>query len=79
MPNKTGNEQHLRNIVSFRVSDQELDMLERLRGDRSTKLSTVLRQLLKLVIGNQPSSARRRVAEVSRSLEGASLSDASGC
>ncbi|MGB4600088.1 MAG: hypothetical protein WBI04_08985 [Trichlorobacter sp.] len=51
MPNKTGNEQHLRNIVSFRVSDQELHMLERLRGDRSTRLSTVLRELLKLVIG----------------------------
>ncbi len=79
MPNKTGSEQHLRNIVSFRVSDQELHMLERLRGDRSTRLSTVLRELLKLVIGNQPSSTRRRVAEVSRSLEGEALSDASGC
>ena len=63
MPNKNKNNKsalHLRNIISFRVSDQELDLLEQLRGDRSTKLSTVLRQLLKLVIDNQPAPSRRR-------------------
>lgn len=64
MPNKNKSKskaaQHLRNIISFRVSDQELDLLERLRGDRNTKLSTVLRQLLKLVIDNQPEPARQR-------------------
>ena len=48
-------------------------MLERLRGDRSTRLSTVLRQLLKLVIGNQPASTRRRVTHDSRGLKSAAL------
>lgn len=56
---KTKSAQHLRNIISFRVSDQELDMLKQLQGDRTTKLSTVLRQLLKLVIDNQPAPAQR--------------------
>lgn len=69
--NKTKSAQHLRNIVSFRVSDQELDLLERLRGDRSTKLSTVLRQLLKLMIGDQPTTTRRRTATGTRGLKGA--------
>ncbi|MGE3259196.1 MAG: hypothetical protein AB7J94_06080 [Geobacter sp.] len=71
MPNKdkTKSAQHLRNIISFRVSDQELDLLERLRGDRSTKLSTVLRQLLKLVIDNQPAPSRRRSHSAERSLK----------
>jgi len=68
---KTKSAQHLRNIISFRVSDQELDLLERLRGDRSTKLSTVLRQLLKLVIGDQPTVRRRRTAAENPSLKGA--------
>lgn len=68
MPNKPGTEHHLRNIISFRVSDQELHMLERLRGDRRTKLSAVLRDLLKLVIGDQPADVRRRVATGSRGL-----------
>jgi len=67
--NKTKSAQHLRNIISFRVSDQELDLLERLRGDRSTKLSSVLRQLLKLVIDNQPTAARRRAYSANSSLK----------
>jgi hypothetical protein len=67
--NKTKSAQHLRNIISFRVSDQELDLLERLRDDRSTKLSTVLRQLLKLVIDNQPKPARRRAYGANNSLK----------
>lgn len=58
---KTKSAQHLRNIISFRVSDQELDMLKQLQGDRTTKLSTVLRQLLKLVIDNQPAPTQRAV------------------
>jgi hypothetical protein len=71
MPNKNKNKtaQHLRNIISFRVSDRELDLLEQLRGDRSTKLSTVLRQLLKLVIDNQLAPTRRRRYSASRSLK----------
>jgi len=72
MPNKNKNNkaaQHLRNIISFRVSDQELNLLEQLRGDRSTKLSTVLRQLLRLVIDNQPAPTRRRSYNAASSLK----------
>jgi len=72
MPNKNKNNKsalHLRNIISFRVSDQELNLLEQLRGDRNTKLSSVLRQLLKLVIDSQPAPTRRRTYSAERSLK----------
>lgn len=47
MPNRVSTEKQLKNIISFRVSDQELQVLERLRGKRTTRLSSVLRQLVK--------------------------------
>ena len=47
MPNRVSTEKQLKNIISFRVSDQELQILERMRGKRTTKLSSVLRQLVK--------------------------------
>lgn len=49
MPIKVREEQQLRHIVSFRVSDQELEMLKRLGGTSTARLSDVLRQLVKQV------------------------------
>lgn len=70
MPNKTRTAHHLNNIISFRVNDEELDLLERLRGDSNTRLSCVLRDLLKKVLSDQPSTGRRRNSLGSQSLTG---------
>lgn len=70
MPYRSQKEHHLNNIISFRVNDEELDLLERLRGDRNTRLSCVLRDLLKQVLRNQPSTGRRRGSLASQSLSG---------
>ena len=70
MPHRSRTEHHLNNIISFRVNDQELDLLERLRGDRNTRLSCVLRDLLKQVLRDQQSTGRRRNALGSQSLTG---------
>lgn len=70
MPHKTKTKatHHLRNIISFRVSDRELDLLERLRGNRKTKLSAVLRELLQQMLDRNTASNQRRQA--SRNLRG---------
>lgn len=70
MPHRSRTEHHLNNIISFRVNDEELDLLERLRGDRNTRLSCVLRDLLKQVLRDQQSTGRRRNALGSQGLTG---------
>lgn len=70
MPHRSRTEHHLNNIISFRVNDEELDLLERLRGDRNTRLSCVLRDLLKQVLRDQQSTGRRRDSLASQRLSG---------
>ncbi len=59
MPNRVSTEKQLKNIISFRVSDQELKILERMRGKRTTKLSSVLRQLVKQFCDSHDSAVQQ--------------------
>jgi len=59
MPNRISTEKQLKNIISFRVSDQELQILERMRGKQSTGLSSVLRQLVKQLCDSHESAVNR--------------------
>lgn len=47
MPRKPEDGKHLRHIISFRVSDQELQTLKKLAGQPAARISSVLRQLVK--------------------------------
>lgn len=50
----------LRHIISFRVSDQELQILKRL-GGRTTRMSGVLRQIVKHLCESSSAAAHSQL------------------
>lgn len=61
MPKKCQDGKPLRHIISFRVSDQELQMLKRLGGRRTDKISSILRALVKKICECDVTSAGERL------------------
>lgn len=70
MPRKPEDGKHLRHIISFRVSDEELQSLKRLAGQPAVRLSGVLRQLVKKLCEGAPDPACVELLTVRRTCRG---------
>ena len=70
MPRKPEDGKHLRHIISFRVSDQELQTLKKLAGQPAARISSVLRQLIKKLCEGAPDTTGGELLTIRRTCRG---------